>query len=155
MSKSIVPQRNVEKYTALRKMEAAIPQELETISIDDLTDHAWCDGVYRREFFLPKGAIVVSKIHQIENWFLLFSGEISVASADGSVIRVKAPYMAKTEVGTKRAVYAHEDSVMYTFHGNPDNESDLEVLEARYIEPEEPAYLPPAEALKLLKRDKL
>ena len=140
------------KYAAIRKMEAAIPQFLETISIDSLTKHEWCDGVYRSEFFLPKDAIVVSKIHQLENWFLLFSGEISIASGDGTTIRVKAPYMSKTEVNTKRVVYAHEDSMMYTFHGNPDNESDLEVLEARYIKPEEPIALPAPGPRALLKR---
>lgn len=139
-------------YTAIRKLEAALPHVLPEIPIDSLTKHDFCDGVYRREFFLPKDAVVVSKIHRIENWFLLFSGEISIASGDGTVVRVKAPYMSKTAVDTKRVVYAHEDSVMFTFHGNPDNESDLEVLESRYIEKEAPAALPPRELRALLER---
>lgn len=137
-------------YAAIRRMEAAIPLALETIPIDSLTSHAFCDGVYRREFFLPKHAIVVSKIHKKENWFLLYSGEVSIASHDGSVVRVKAPYMAVTQPGTKRVVYAHEDTVMYTFHGNPDNETDTEILEERYILPEAKPTLSAPETRMLL-----
>lgn len=139
-------------YQNIRRLEAAIPLVLDPLPIDEVTKHAFCDGVYRREFFLPKGYVVVSKIHRIENWFLLFSGEISIASGDGTVVRVKAPYMSKTQVDTKRVVYAHEDSVMYTFHGNADNESDLEVLENRYVEKEAPAALPAGELRALLER---
>lgn len=145
---------NSPKYAAIRRLEAAIPEVLQEIPIDSLTNHAFCDGVYRREFFLPKGATVVSKIHKKENWFLLWSGDVSIASADGTVKRVQAPYMAKTPINTKRVVYAHADSVMYTFHGNPENETDPEVLETQYILPEHKATLPPAEKRALLERMK-
>ena len=130
-------------YEKIRALEAAIPLVFDDLlDIEDITDHEFCDGVYRREFFLAKDAVVVSKIHKKENWFLLFTGEVSIASADGTVTRVKAPYLAKTPINTKRVVYAHEDSIMYTFHGNPDNETDLVKLEDRYIMPEEKATLP-------------
>ena len=130
-------------YESIRRLEAALPLVgVELLDIDDITDHEFCDGVYRREFFLAKDAVVVSKIHKMENWFLLFSGEVTIASADGTVKRVKAPYMAKTETDTKRVVYAHEDSLMYTFHGNPDNETNIDKLEERYIMPEAKPALP-------------
>jgi hypothetical protein len=57
-----------------------------------------------------------------------------MATEDGP-LRIRAPYMVVTEPGTKRAVYAHEDSIVLNFHANPDDERDLAKLEARYIIP--------------------
>ena len=146
---------NAPKYEVIRKLEAAIPEVLEQqLDIEACTRHAFCDGVYRREFFLPAGAVVVSKIHKKENWFMLWQGDVSIASADGTVKRVQAPYMAKTPINTKRVVYAHTDAVMYTFHGNPDNETDPKELEKQYILPEHKATLPAPERRALLERMK-
>jgi hypothetical protein len=60
-----------------------------------------------------------------------------------------------TEPGTKRIVYAHEDTVIHTFHGNPDNETDLDLLEQRYIVPEPKPTLPRAEIAMLRLEKKL
>ena len=141
------------KYAAIRQLEAAIPEVLEQqLDIDKVTKHDFCDGVYRREFFLPAGAVVVSKIHKKENWFMLWQGDVSIASADGTVKRVRAPYMSKTPINTKRVVYAHTDAIMYTFHGNPDNETDVKKLEEQYILPEHKATLSAPEKRRLLER---
>ena len=129
-------------YQKLRQLEALIPLVFEELSIDSMTSHDFCGGIYRRQFVMQKDSIVVSKLHKEENWFLLFSGEISIYSGDGTTIRRKAPYMAKTPANTKRSVYAHEDSVMFTFHCNPDNETDMAKLESRYIMPEVKPTLP-------------
>lgn len=137
-------------YERIRKLEAAIPLVLDEIPIDSMTSHDFCDGVYCRKFVLPKDAVVVSKIHAKENWFLLFSGEGSIASHDGTTKRIKAPWLAVTEPGTKRVVYAHEDAVMYTFHGNPDNEKNVDKLEERYIVPEAKPSLSAPEIRMLL-----
>jgi hypothetical protein len=139
-------------YERIRKLEAAIPLVMEEIPIDSMTSHDFCDGVYCRKFVLPKDAVVVSKIHAKENWFLLFSGEVSIASHDGTVKRIKAPWLAITEPGTKRVVYAHEDAVMYTFHGNPDNEKNVDTLEERYIVPESKPTLSAPEIRMLLEK---
>lgn len=139
-------------YGKIRRMEALIPEVLPELNIDECTDHDFCDGVYRRRFFLPKDAIVVSKVHKKENFFLLYEGEISIYNAEGEVIRVTAPYMAVTKPNTKRVVYAHEDSVMYTFHGNPDNEKDPDELEKIFIVPEPKPTLPAGQAKALLEK---
>lgn len=137
-------------YERIRKLEAAIPLVLQEIPIDSMTSHDFCDGVYCRKFVLPKDAVVVSKVHAKENWFLLFSGEVSIASHDGTVKRIKAPWLSVTEPGTKRVVYAHDDAVMYTFHGNPDNETNVDLLEERYIVPESKPALSAPEIQMLL-----
>lgn len=125
----------------LQQLEQAMREEIEEIPIDDLTSHQWCDGVYCRRFFLPKGALVVSKVHRKQNWFLLFDGEVSITDGDGKRERLRAPHLMVTQPGTKRAVLAHKDSIMYTFHGNPDNVTDTDELEEMYVIPETPTAL--------------
>ena len=142
-------------YDKIRRVEALLPLVTEGIPIDSLTSHDWCDGVYCRRFFLPKDAAVVSKVHKKQNWFLLFSGECSIYDGAGNSVRIKAPHLMVTEPGTKRIVYAHEDTVIHTFHGNPDNETDLELLEQRYVIPEPKPTLPRAEIAMLRLEKKL
>lgn len=133
------PLMEVPQHTAienLQRLEASMKAEIDEIPIDSLTSHDWCDGVYCRRFFLPKDALVVSKVHRKQNWFLLFEGEVSITDGEGKRERIRAPHLMVTQPGTKRAVYAHRDSVMYTFHGNPDNEVELDKLEEMYVIPE-------------------
>lgn len=138
-------------YDKIRTMEAMVPLVFERLlDIDGVTSHEWCDGVYCRRFFLEKDAMVVSKVHRKQNWFLLFSGEVSVYDGTGTTVRLKAPFLMVTQPATKRVVYAHEDAVIYTFHGNPDNETDLDKLEERYVIPEAVPTLPAAEMQMLL-----
>jgi hypothetical protein len=145
-----LPAAELTPYDKMRRMEVLIPQVTEELSIEKMTAHGFCDGVYCRRFELPKDAVVVSKIHKKQNWFVLFSGEVSIYDGEGNTTRIKAPYIMVTQPGTKRIVYAHEDAVMYTFHGNPDNEQDITKLEDRYIIPEAKPTLPSAEIRMLL-----
>lgn len=122
----------------------ALPDELK-INPDDFTTHHFCAGMYARELFIPAGAVIVGKTHAVQNFFILVKGELLLASPEGPV-RVRAPFMAVTQPGDKRAGLALEDSVCLNFHANPDDEQDLEVLETRYVIPEAlPA--PPAKEL--------
>lgn len=145
-----LPEVPTDPYSKMRQFEALLPLVTKEIPIDDLTSHDWCDGVYCRRFFLPKDAAVVSKVHKKQNWFLLFSGECSIYDGTGKAVKLTAPHLMVTEPGTKRIVYAHEDTVIYTFHGNPDNETDLDKLEERYVIPEEKPTLPPVVKRMLL-----
>lgn len=145
----VVKRQNLTPYEKMRKVEALLPLVTKEIPIDSVTSHAWCDGVYCRRFFLEKDAAVVSKVHKKQNWFLLYEGDCQIYDGNGNSVRIKAPYLMVTEPGTKRIVYAHEDTTIYTFHGNPDNETDLELLEQRYIIPEAKPTLPRAEIAML------
>jgi quercetin dioxygenase-like cupin family protein len=88
--------------------------------------------MYVRQLFLPKGTRLVGKMHAQENFFLLLSGDMTIWSTEGRK-RVGAGFMAVTKPGDKRVGYAHEDSVCLNFHPNPDDETDLILLEQRYI----------------------
>lgn len=119
-----------------QKLEAAIKAELPCYDLDRLTAHHFCEGQYARELFIPQGAVIVGKMHAKENFFLLAMGELAMLTPDG-VRLIRAPYLAVTKPGDKRAAYAIEDTICYNFHLNGDNERDMEALERRYIVPAE------------------
>jgi len=131
----------------VRALEAVMRRMPDQYTEGELTSHHFCQGLYFREFFLPAGCVAVCMQHARESFFLLIQGTAVFSTADGSVHRVVAPYMAVTQPGSKRVVAAETDTIFLTFHPNPDNERDLEILEARYIIPE---ALPAPEPQELL-----
>lgn len=92
--------------------------------------HHFSKGVYAREIFIPKGSIVVGKIHKHQNLNIMSSGKGSIVSIDGVKI-VEAPYTVVSSPGVKRAFYAYEDTVWTTIHGT--DETDLEKIEETFI----------------------
>lgn len=96
---------------------------------EQLTHH-FAAGVYARELFIPKDAVVVGKIHRHAHLNFLMKGDISVLTEHG-VRRLKAPAVITSAPGIKRAGYAHEDSVWITVHAT--EETDLEKIEDQVI----------------------
>lgn len=79
------------------------------------TRHYFADGMYCRELIQPKGATVIGKVHRKEHFYMVLSGELTVVG-EGKRERIKAPCIWVSMPGTKRALYAHEDSVYVTVH---------------------------------------
>jgi hypothetical protein len=77
--------------------------------------HMFTPGLYTRQLFMPKGLIVISRIHMFEHPFVISKGDVSVYDGD-RIIRVTAPYQGVTKPGTKRILYTHEDTIWTTFH---------------------------------------
>ncbi len=92
--------------------------------------HSFGDGVYVREIFNPKGALIITKIHKIAHPFFLLMGDMSILTEEG-IKRIKAPYYGITPAGTKRIIYAHEDVVFVTVHVT--KETDLNKIEEEII----------------------
>lgn len=92
--------------------------------------HTFVDGAYVREIFMPKGMLIVSKIHKKLHPFFVLKGDVSVVTEEG-VKRIKGPYSGVTPVGTKRILYIHEDTVWITVHIT--KETDLEKIEEKII----------------------
>jgi hypothetical protein len=97
--------------------------------------HTFTKGLYMRQIFMPRGSLVTSKIHRTQHPFAVMMGECSVLIPGKGVERIVAPYIGITEPGTRRVLYMHEDTLWVTFHPNPDDETDLEVIEQRLIVP--------------------
>lgn len=106
---------------ALERELAKIPQ------IELKVEHSFCDGVYARTMTIPAGVILTSAIHRGECLFVVVSGQIMITTDDGPRL-VQAGYMSTTPAGTKRAGYAIADTVVTTFHSNPENERSPDKL---------------------------
>jgi hypothetical protein len=70
---------------------------------------------YAREIFIPKGTLVIGKIHRHQHLNFIMKGQVSVATEFGKKY-FTAPCTFISEVGLKRAVYAEEDTIWTTVH---------------------------------------
>ena len=94
------------------------------------TDHYWADGMYCRIVHRPAGTVIVGKVHKKEHFYMVLKGAVQVGKEvyeAGSVI-VSKP-------GTKRAVYALEDSICCTVHRS--KKRNLDKLEKQLVEHDE------------------
>lgn len=124
MEKSYSPE-----LTSVEAMMLEMPQ------IDCPIENRFTDGLYTRQIFMPKGAIVASKIHKTEHQFIISMGDCSVWSKETGWQRYLAPYHGITKPGARRLLVMHEDTVWTTFHPNPENIQDVSELESRLILP--------------------
>ncbi len=110
------------------------------------TKHHFADGMYCRELFRPADTTIVGKVHKREHFYIVLSGEVTVVG-DGFRERIKAPRILISKPGTKRAVYAHVDSICITIHRT--DKTDLDEIEAELLEPDETAMFDAHNELKL------
>lgn len=111
----------------LARLEAALSSG-ETVELP--VKHHFSRGVYARELFIPKGTVLVGKIHKYSQINIVSRGDISVLTEEG-IKRVKAGDTIVSKPGIKRAGYAHEDTLWTTIHGT--HETDLEKIENELI----------------------
>ena len=78
--------------------------------------HRFADGVYAREMLIPAGHLIVGKIHKYGHLNIITKGLVSVLTEFG-VETLEAPTTFVSKPGTKRVVFAHEDTVWTTLHG--------------------------------------
>lgn len=72
-------------------------------------------GVYAREVFIPKGTLVVGKVHVTDHINIALQGDLTFLTVDGPK-RFKAPGMFAAPAGTKKLAYANEDSIWVNVH---------------------------------------
>lgn len=110
--------------TALTKYIQSLPGE---VQIDMPVKHTFLQGMYMRELFIPKGTVLVGKIHKMECMNIVSKGDISVITETGSA-RVKAGYSVVTPAGMQKVGVAHEDTIFVnvfrTDETNPDTIED-------------------------------
>lgn len=90
---------------------------------------------YAREMFIPKGTLIIGKIHRHQHLNIISKGKVSVATEFGTKY-LEAPCTFISEVGLKRAVVALEDTIWTTIHLTSKNsEEDLAEIEDEVIAP--------------------
>tara|TARA_R110000744_G_scaffold285648_1_gene396983 strand:- start:85 stop:561 length:477 start_codon:yes stop_codon:yes gene_type:complete len=94
--------------------------------------HAFADGIYVREMLMNKDSAVVGAIHKhLHVWFLL-TGHLVVVTEDFKEEYI-APCYVVAKPGSKRLIYAVEESRFVNIHKNPDNTQDLKELEKNIV----------------------
>lgn len=114
--------------SAIDRLEAdmrAMPQ----IELD--TAHTFGPGFYARTITIPAGVTLTGKVHSTEHIFMVISGDITLVTEHGRK-RVQGPYQCVCAPGTKRAGYAHSETVCTNIHIT--NETDLTALERLLID---------------------
>ena len=117
-----------EKILILESEMRKLPQ------LDLKVTHHFAPGVYVRELFIPAGTLLIGKIHKTEHMNIILMGQISIADAVSDIAGSKvidAPHIMVSKPGTKRAGYAHKDTIWVTIH--PTKETDLKKIEADVI----------------------
>jgi hypothetical protein len=117
----------------LKTIDDIFSLEKAMLSMDQLpldVTHHFSKGVYARQMFIPKGTILTGKLHKHNHLNVMLYGDIEVATEDGSK-RMTEPCMFESKAGTKRAGFAHEDTVWITIHAT--KETDLKKIEANEI----------------------
>lgn len=92
--------------------------------------HRFAPGLYCREIFIPKGALIVGKIHATSHFNTIVKGKCKVITTTEKKV-IEAPYTWVTEAGEQKAVYALEDVLWQTYHVT--DSTDLEEIEAQVI----------------------
>jgi hypothetical protein len=94
--------------------------------------HHFAPGIYLREMHMPKGSIVVGKIHKTEHLCILSKGTVVVVDEDGRRT-LTAPAVIHAMPGVKRALHALEDVVWTNHHHNPNDERDENKIDDIFV----------------------
>jgi len=99
-------------------------------------DEEYGCGTYARQMFIPKGTLIVGKIHRHQHLNFIMQGKVSVSTEFG-VKYLEAPCVFVSEKGLKRAVVAEEDTIWVTVHLTKHlGEENLDKMEQEVIAPE-------------------
>jgi hypothetical protein len=110
----------------MRSMPGAIIGNSELLPLK----HTFGDGIYVRDLTIPKGVLVVGKIHKYPTLNILLKGDITIMTEDGSK-RIKAPHYFIAPPGNKKVGYTHEETIWLNVLAT--EETDLDKIEEYFI----------------------
>lgn len=123
------------RRTRIVELEKALSGVDGAYSMDEFNEgkitHHFGTGVYGRELFIPKGNVIVSKIHRGKTLNVIAMGRISVICPNNGFNTYVAPYTFVSAPFTKRVVIAHEDTIWITSHAT--TQTDLNKIEDEII----------------------
>lgn len=92
--------------------------------------HEFVDGMYIRRLFIPKGTLLVGKIHKQDCINVVESGDIAIMTETGAK-RVKAGYLLASPPGIQKVGFANEDTVFTNIFRT--DETDIDKLEQALV----------------------
>lgn len=91
---------------------------------------------YAREMLIPKGTLIIGKIHKHQHLNIISKGKVVVYTEFGEK-HLEAPITFVSEIGLKRSVYAVEDTLWTTIHLTKFvGEENLDKIEQEVISPD-------------------
>lgn len=130
----MVVEQGIKDKIASGEVEDTLPDCVLTHHFTPKDDKYGCH-TYAREMFIPKGTIIIGKIHRHQHLNFILKGQVSVATEFGKKY-FTGPCIFISEVGLKRAVYAEEDTIWATVHlTEHSGEENLEKIEQEVISP--------------------
>lgn len=113
-----------EKIKSLTETMLRLPKE-ERVELK--VESTVCDGMYMRKLYIPKGILLVGKIHKKKCMNIVAAGEISILTESGSS-RVKAGFTIVSPAGLQKVGIAHEDTIFINVFRT--DETDIEKIES-------------------------
>lgn len=140
MSNLTIDQPNREISTRVdvrQKIENLQAELLKMPQADIRTTHTFVCGKYYRTIVIPPWVVLTGAAHKTDYKVRLEKGKIAVNVGDEVKI-LEAPCEFDAAAGAQRAGRVFEEEVVWTdVYDNPDNCTDIEVLEDRlYVVPE-------------------
>ena len=127
---SPVPAFSAEFQEKIDKVELAIATGM--AQVDCPIRHIFTPGMYGREILMPKGTVVVSKIHKTEHPYVVSKGIAHVFIEGVGWQRIQAPFTGITKPMTRRVLLIEEDCIWTTFHAT--TKTDVAEIEKDIIE---------------------
>ena len=98
------------------------------VEVECQLDHYFAGGLYGRRIYCKAGTTVATQRHKTQHITIALKGSCNVYNGQ-EVTHVEAPGVWITEPGTQRVVFCETDTEWLTVHHNPDNITDLDILE--------------------------
>lgn len=131
----LTPELLQSRRDRILELEVAMKEIPEAYNMQEFNEgkihHHFGTGVYGRELFIPKGNVIVSKIHRGKTFNVIAKGVISVICPHNGYNTYYGPQCFVSEPFTKRVVIAHEDTLWITSHGT--HKTDLDEVEEEII----------------------
>lgn len=124
----------------LRKPDPIDRLEIELLTQEQaeiVTEHIFKDGVYERKITIPPWVVLTGAEHKTNYRVRIEIGTIAVTTDDGVKV-LTGPCEFEAFAGIRRVGRVFEDDVVWVdVYDNPDNETDISILEDRlYVVPD-------------------
>lgn len=124
---------NKKKMEGLELMEEYEKALLSNFDCKDIpAENVTHDGILLRKVHMPAGSFVSGHEHRESHWNIVLTGR-AVVSMNGESYRVQAGDCFVSDPNVRKGLYIMEDMDWITIHKNPDNLTENEDIEARFV----------------------
>ena len=94
--------------------------------------HKFGDGIYIRELSMKAGTLAIGHEQRFQHFNVFLKGKVLMRNDDGSTTILEAP-MTFFANGGRKVGYVLEDMVWQNIYPNPENITDVESLESKWL----------------------